>query len=218
MPEQIKRAIAYKLRVGELLRGNQIIDQSQISDLNKRINSRLLYLELGDKKIVRVNLIANVVDKFESQGETKFITITLDDGTGQIKARVFSDNFHKFQNVTQGDTLLIIGFLRSFNQELYILPEIVRKQEPKYLLIRKLEIEKSIPKPLTHQEKQKIKVFRDEILELIKNSEKNQGIDKEEIIMKFKDAKPEIINQEIIKLIEDGVIYEPSPGMVRYLG
>ena len=218
MSEQIKRAIAYKLRVGDLSKGNQIIDQSKTSDLNKRVNSRLLYLELGDKKIVRVNLIANVVDKFESQGETKFITITLDDGTGQIKARVFSDNFHKFQNVTQGDTLLIIGFLRSFNQELYILPEIVRKQEPKYLLIRKLEIEKSIPKPLTHQEKQKIKVFRDEILELIKNSEKDQGIDKGDIIMKFKDAKPEIISQEIIKLIEDGVIYEPSPGMVRYLG
>ena len=218
MSEQIKRAIAYKLRVGDLSKGNQIIDQSKTSDLNKRVNSRLLYLELGDKKIVRVNLIANVVDKFESQGETKFITITLDDGTGQIKARVFSDNFHKFQNVTQGDTLLIIGFLRSFNQELYILPEIVRKQEPKYLLIRKLEIEKSIPKPLTHQEKQKIKVFRDEILELIKNSEKDQGIDKGDIIMKFKDTKPEIISQEIIKLIEDGVIYEPSPGMVRYLG
>ncbi len=218
MSEQIKRAIAYKLRVGDLSKGNQIIDQSKTSDLNKRVNSRLLYLELGDKKIVRVNLIANVVDKFESQGETKFITITLDDGTGQIKARVFSDNFHKFQNVTQGDTILIIGFLRSFNQELYILPEIVRKQEPKYLLIRKLEIEKSIPKPLTNQEKQKIKVFRDEILELIKNSEKDQGIDKEDIIMKFKDTKPEIISQEIIKLIEDGVIYEPSPGMVRYLG
>ena len=218
MPEQIKRATAYKLRVGELLRGNKIIDQSQISDLNRSVNSRLLYLEFGDKKIIRVNLIANVVDKFESQGETKFITITLDDGTGQIKARVFSDNFHKFQNVTQGDTILIIGFLRSFNQELYILPEIVRKQEPKYLLIRKLEIEKSIPKPLTNQEKQKIKVFRDEILEIIKTSEKNQGIDKEEIIMKFKDAKPEIISQEIIKLIEDGVIYEPSPGRVRYLG
>ena len=218
MSEQIKRAIAYKLRVGDLSKGNQIIDQSKTSDLNKRVNSRLLYLELGDKKIVRVNLIANVVDKFESQGETKFITITLDDGTGQIKARVFSDNFHKFQNVTQGDTLLIIGFLRSFNQELYILPEIVRKQEPKYLLIRKLEIEKSIPKPLTHQEKQKIKVFRDEILELIKNSEKDQGIDKGDIIMKFKDTKPEIISQEIIKLIEDGVIYEPSPGRVRYLG
>lgn len=218
MPEQVKRAIAYKLRIGELLRGNQIIDQSQISDLDKSVKSRLLYLELGDKKIIRVNLIANVVDKFESQGETKFITITLDDGTGQIRARVFGDNLPKFQNVIQGDTLLIIGFLRSFNQELYILPEIVRKQEPRYLLIRKLEIEKSIPKPLTYQEKQKIKSFRDELLEIIKASEKNQGIDKEEIIIKFKNAKPEIISQEIIKLIEDGVIYEPRPGRVRYLG
>ena len=36
--------------------------------------------------------------------------------------------------------------------------------------------------------------------------------------MKFKDSKPEIISQEIKKLLEEGIIYEPKPGRVRYLG
>ena len=36
--------------------------------------------------------------------------------------------------------------------------------------------------------------------------------------MKFSDAKPDIISQEIQKLLEDGIIYEPKPGTVRYLG
>jgi len=218
MPE-FKRETAYKLRVGDLLRGNQIFDQSQSkSGTLENVNPRLLHIELGNKKLVRVNIIANVIDKFESQGETKFATITLDDGSGQIRARFFGEDVKKFQDLVQGDTLLIIGFLRSFNQELYILPEIVRKFDPKYLLVRKLEIEKETPTPLTPKQKQEVKAFRDEIIDLIKSSENNEGIDKDEIIMKFKDTNPKIISQEIQKLLEEGIIYEPKPGRVRYLG
>ena len=218
MPEFKKRETAHKLRIGELLRGNQIFDQTQNSDLTQVTNPRLLHVELGDRKIIRLNVIANVIEKFESQGDTKFATITLDDGSGQLKARVFGEDLHKFQGIVEGDTILLIGLARSFNQELYILPEVVRKQDPKYLLIRKLEIDKSSPNPLTKDQKKEIKAYRDEIIDLIKSSEENQGIDKDKIIMKFSDAKPDIISQEIQKLLEDGIIYEPKPGTVRYLG
>ena len=217
-PEFKKRETAHKLRIGELLRGNQIFDQTQNSDLTQVTNPRLLHVELGDRKIIRLNVIANVIEKFESQGDTKFATITLDDGSGQLKARVFGEDLHKFQGIVEGDTILLIGLARSFNQELYILPEVVRKQDPKYLLIRKLEIDKSSPNPLTKDQKKEIKAYRDEIIDLIKSSEENQGIDKDKIIMKFSDAKPDIISQEIQKLLEDGIIYEPKPGTVRYLG
>jgi RPA family protein len=159
-----------------------------------------------------------VIDKFESTGETKFATITVDDGSGQIRARVFSDDLHKFENIVQGDTLTIIGLIRSYNQELYILPEIVKKQDPKYLLIRKLELEKETPKLPTTEEKKEIKSHRDDIIDLVKSSEDNEGIEKEEIILKFTNAKPDVLSQEIQKLLEEGIIYEPKPGRVRYLG
>jgi RPA family protein len=217
-PEIRKRETAHKLRIGDILRGNQIFDQSQNSDLTQVTNPRLLHLELGDKKIIRLNIIANVIEKFESQGDTKFATITLDDGSGQLKARVFGEDLYKFQDIVEGDTILLIGFARSFNQELYILPEVVRKQDPKYLLIRKLEIDKSSPKSLTTEERQEIKAYREDVIDLIKGAEDNQGIDKDKIIMNFKDTKPEIISQEIQKLLEEGIIYEPKPGTVRYLG
>ena len=211
MPAITKRETAYKLRIGDILRANQIFEELE------GLNKRLKFVELGDKKIVRINLIANVVDKYESETENKFASITLDDGSGQIRARVFGEDIEKFREIIQGDTLVIIGLLRSYNMELYILPEIIKKQDPKYLLIRKLEIEKSFPKPLSQEQKQEIRILRDEIIEMIKISEKYEGIDKEEIIMKIK-AQPEIINQEIKKLLEDGVIYEPRPSRVRYLG
>ena len=207
-----KRETAHKLRIGDILKANQIFEESEA------LNKRLQFVELGDKKILRINIIANVIDKFESDGEKRFATITLDDGSGQIRARLFGEDIAKFKNATQGDTLIVIGLLRSYNQELYILPELIKKADPKYLLVRKLEIEKSFPKPLTKEDKTKVRALRDEIIDKIKTAETNEGIDKDEIIMSLKDSQPQTITQEIQKLLEEGIIYEPRPGRVRYLG
>jgi len=213
MPEQFKRETAHKLRIGDLLKAKIILDES-----GENPNPRLQFVELGDKKILKVNIIANVIDKFESEGERRFASITLDDGSGQIRARLFGEEIQKFQDLMQGDTIIIIGVLKSFNEELYVLPNIIKKTDPKYLLVRKLEIEKSFPKPLTQEQKQEVKALRDEVIEMIKEAESNEGIDKEEIIIKLKNSRPELITQEIQKLLEEGVIYEPRPGRVRYLG
>ena len=88
MPDaQFKRNIAYKLRIGNILIGKPIMDSERFS-----------FLELGDKKIVRVNVVGNIVDKYESEGENRYLLFTLDDGSGQIKARVFGgDNVEKFK-------------------------------------------------------------------------------------------------------------------------
>jgi RPA family protein len=211
MPEITKRETAHKLRINDLFRGKQIFEE------NESLNKRLRYIELGNKRIVRVNIVANVIDRYESEGERRFANITLDDGSGQIRARVFGEDVEKFKDIIQGDTLILIGLIRSFNQELYILPEILKKQDPKYLLVRKLEIEKSQPKQPTPEQKQQVKALRDEIIDKIKSAEENEGIDKEQIIMDLKDS-PELIHQEIQKLLEEGIIYEPRPGRVRYLG
>ncbi|MBS3078689.1 OB-fold nucleic acid binding domain-containing protein [Candidatus Pacearchaeota archaeon] len=212
MPEVKKRETAHKQRIVDLQRGNQIFETVEG-------NQRFKFLELGNKQLIRINLIANVIDKYVSDGERRFASITVDDGSGQIRARVFGEDFHKFDNLSQGDTIVIIGFLKSFNNELYILPEIIRKMDTKYLLIRKLEIEKSFQSFQQSQpKKQEIKVLRDEVIHLIKTAEEKEGIDKEEIILSLKTAEPQIISQEIQKLLDEGIIYEPRPGRVRYLG
>ena len=211
MPELKKRETAYKLRINDLLRGNQIFEETDSP------NKRLKFVELGDKNIIRINIIANVIDKYESEGERRFASITLDDGSGQIRVRVFGEDMNKFTDISHGDTLLIIGVLRFFNNEIYVLPELIKKQDPRYLLVRKLEIEKSYSSNNYQPKKQEIKVLRDEVITMIKESEAREGIDKEELIMKIK-AQPELISQEIQKLLEEGIAYEPRPGRVRYLG
>lgn len=204
--QQFKRNIAFKLRIGDILMGKPVFDEERFS-----------FLELGDKKIVRINVIGNIVEKFDSEGEKRFSVLTLDDGSGQIKLRVFADDVEKFKNITQGQTILVIGLLRHFNNEIYINPEIMREQDTKYLLIRKLETEKNKiqAEPIARDQ---IIAVKDKILGAIKSAEDDGGIEIEKIIMSLKDISPVIINQEIQKFLEEGIVFEPRPGKVRYLG
>jgi RPA family protein len=201
--QTFKRNIAFKARIGDVLSGKPVIE-----------NEKLKFLESQGKQIVRVNIIANVIDKYIQDGEKKFGSITIDDASGQIKLKVFGDDIEKFNELNQGDTVLVVGLLRSWNNEVYITPEIIKKKEPAFLLIRKLEIEKEQVKT---PNKEQLTAAKDKILEMIKEAEKDGGINIDKIIMELKES-PEIINQEIKKLLEDGTAYEPRPGKIRYLG
>lgn len=234
MAEFRKRETAYKLRIGDILSGTPIVEdipQEVAPNPNETISSqnttkeRFRFLELGDKKIIRVNVIANIVDKYESAGEKRYSTITIDDATGQIRAKAFGDGVDMIKELTHGDTIIIIGVLRSYGGEVYISPEIVKKADPRYLLVRKLEIEGKSAKQAVSKESAtdvsgsaKVLTTREQIIEIIKSEPNSSGVSTEEIILKIKSASPEIINSEIIRLIEDGMIYEPRPSRVRWLG
>ena len=208
MAEQFKRNIAYKFRIGDLLVAKPIME-----------GEKFKFLEFGDKNVVRVNLIGNIVDRYDSQGEKTYTFFTLDDGSGQMPLKVFGDDAVKFKDVSQGMTVVVIGVMRYWNNQLYVTPEIIKEKDPKYLLIRKLEVEKdrneSSPVPV---EKEQITAIKDKILDMIKNAEAEGGIEVDGLITGLRDASPQVINQEIQKLLEEGIIFEPRPGKVRYLG
>lgn len=207
MEQQFKRNIAFKYKISDLQLGKPVFD-----------NERFSFLELGNKKIVRVNIAGNIVDRFESPGESRYVFFTLDDGSGQIKLKAFGEDSQKFKGITQGLTVVVIGTLRNFNNETYISPEIIKEQDPKYLMLRKLELEKNSPKVETPIEKKEIVAIKDKILDKIKAGEEKGGIEVEAIILELKEASPEIINQEIKKMLEEGIVFEPRPGKIRYLG
>ena len=204
---QYKRNVAYKLRIGDILLGKPVME-----------NERFAYLDLNGKKIIRVNVIGNIIDKYESNGERKYIFFTLDDGSGQIKLKCFGDDAGKFANVSQGQTVSVIGVMRNFNNETYISPEIIKEQDTKYLLIRKLELEKEKSKNTQPLGKEQIVAVKDKILDLIKNSEKDGGIEMDKIIMDLREVSPDVINSEIKRLLEEGIVFEPRPGKIRWLG
>lgn len=197
-----KRNVAFKLRIGDVLKGKPMTDEG-----------KFLFLELGDKKISRINILANCVDKFVQEGEKKYATLTVDDASGQIRLKAFGDDVAVLKDIMQGDTLQIIGNVREWNGELYMIPEIVKKVDPRWLLVRKLEIQNS-RKDLPISASSPVK---DIIMQKIKNAETEGGIDIDTMIMDV-EASPDVINNEIKKLLEEGLIYEPRPGRLRYLG
>ena len=201
--KSFKRHIAYKVRIGQILAGNPFFE-----------DIKLKHMEIEGKNVSRINLIANVVDKFLQEGEKKYGTLTLDDATGQIAVKFFGEDVNRLEEVQQGDTLLVIGLLRSWKDQTYITPEIIKKKEPEYLLIRKLEIDAE-QKPLLSTEK--VAALKDNILTMVKESEEQGGVDIEQLILKLKES-PANINKEIRRLLEDGLVYEPRPGKLRYLG
>jgi len=205
--QQFKRNIAFKQKVGDLLMGKPILEAEKFR-----------FLELGDKKIVRVNVIGNIVDKYESTGDKTYVFLKLDDGSGQISLKIFGDDVQKWKGLTQGQTVVVIGVLRYFNSETYISPEVIKEMDPKYLLVRKLEMEKETAKKADPVDRETIVAVKDKILATIKNSEDDGGIEMDQIILNLRDITPEIIKQEVHKFIEEGIVFEPRPGKVRYLG
>jgi hypothetical protein len=199
-----KRNIAYKMRIGDILKGVPMMDEG-----------KFLFLELGDKKVVRVNILANCVDKFIQEGEKQFASLTIDDASGQLKLKAFGEDIEPLKEIMQGDTLQIIGNMREWNGELYIIPEVAKKVDPRWLLVRKLEIQNS-RKDLPDSDGGDSSL-KDRIIEKIKAAEPEGGIDIDTIIMDI-ESSPDAINEEVKKLLEEGLIYEPRPGRLRYLG
>ncbi|MAG07748.1 hypothetical protein CMI46_02940 [Candidatus Pacearchaeota archaeon] len=202
MPEgDFKRQTAYRIKVGDVFKGRPIFDGERFS-----------FLELGDRKIARINVVANVVERYLSD-EKNYMSLTIDDASGQVRIKVFGEDIARFEEIGQGDTVNVIGLLRSYNNEIYINPEIIKKKDPRYLLVRKLEFEKAAPKPVDNE---KVIAVADVILKKIKEAEPD-GVGVDKIIEDLKESA-DLINQEVKKALEQGIIYEPRPGMLRYLG
>jgi len=199
-----KRTVAYKLRIGDILKGIPMMDEG-----------KFLFLELGDKKVVRVNLLANCVDKFVQEGEKSFASLTVDDASGQLKLKVFGEDIDRVKEIMQGDTLQVIGNIREWNGEIYMIPEIVKKVDARWLLVRKLEIQDAM-KDLPEGDKGSSDL-KNQILEKIKGAEEEGGIDRDVLVIDINVA-PDGIENEVKKLLEEGLIYEPRPGRLRYLG
>jgi RPA family protein len=101
--------------------------------------------ELG-QKISRANLVGTIVDKFMSE-DGNYSSVTLDDDSDSIRIKAFKDDSKIFDNMEIGDLVMVIGKVREYAGENYIIPEIVKKiANPNYESLHKLEILKQFLK------------------------------------------------------------------------
>lgn len=105
------------------------------------------YLEVKGTKISRLNVIGTVVETFYNE-EKLYASITLDDGTSTIRLKSWKEDSSMLKDFKKGDTILVIGKLREYQDEVYITPEIVKiLNDPNWELLRKVELLKTQGKP-----------------------------------------------------------------------
>jgi RPA family protein len=182
--KDFSRQTAVKMTIGSLLSLNYV--EQKDNEPN--------YLESSSgEKIYRLNLMGVVLDVEKVGAITNFL---VDDGSGKIILRFFEEN-KQISLLSIGDSILIIGKLRRYNQDKYVSPEIIKKVDPSWLKLRALEF------PVTEKSKQPEEKPLDENFseELVKNKE----IIKDNLEVKTEEEVLEIplIPEEESEIIEE---------------
>jgi len=215
---QAKRQTANKIWVSNLLKGESYKEEGEYG-----IN----YILVNNTKISRVNLIGTLVDIYKNE-LGNYISILLDDGSGAIKCRNWNEDLKMYEGVGIGSIVLVVGKVKEKNEEIYVVPEIVRLMDPIWLKIRNLELKKlyGVPEKSEYSSKKEEDSefaneeassgnHRQKILNLIEES--GEGITYDQLISKSDLSEGEV-NKVVGDLIKEGEIYEPKSGVLRILG
>ncbi|MBI2541130.1 hypothetical protein HYV80_00270 [Candidatus Woesearchaeota archaeon] len=205
MPEleqkQFQRQVAHKTLISSVLSGNFAKDDASAG-----------YIRINDTVISRVNIMANLVYKSEDWHSGAII----DDGSGKISLRNF-ENSSIFAKVEIGDVVLVIGKVREFNSEVYIMPEIIRKiDDIAWFNARKLELKGAAIISEANAAESNIAegACNKDVYEMIKKLDSGDGVDIGEVIGSCQNKDAEAI---IGKLLENGDIFEVKPGKIKVL-
>jgi RPA family protein len=211
--KDFSRQTAVKITIGKLL-SCKYVEQN---------DNEPNYLELpSGEKLYRLNLMAIVLDKERVGAITNLL---VDDGTGKVVLRSFEEN-KNIEKLTVGDSVLIIGKLRKYNQEKYVSPEIIKKVSSGWLKLRSLEFDdikedkinvvETLKEDVLEKKKMLEKGFSEE---LIKNKEKIENINVvednilDEVVDQEKIESPLLPVEKLIQMIKkmdsgDGVMIE----------
>lgn len=216
----IERQVAYRTWISNLYTGIYFAGGGEFEPN---------YLLIGDKKVSRVNIIVIVSEKYVGE---KFVSITLDDGSGCVQARAFKDDIGILMPIEMGDLVLFVGKPRVYQEELYLLPEIVSKLDnPNWELLRKAELLKHEGRPKVVV-KQAQEAENEEAAQLVTiggperevankaleviGQHSEFGISVEMIAEKI-DKNLEETEAVVSGLLKEGAIYQDKPGHYKII-
>ncbi len=228
----IQRKPAFKVWISDLHSGELLQEPGEFG---------MHYLTLEGNNVSRVNLIGNVVDVFVSP-EKNFSSVAVDDGSGTVNVRAFKEDSAMLEGLKIGDMVTVIGRVREYNNDRYILPEIVKIiSDPNWELVRKLELLKEHGLPKQQEFKQVVEVkaennlvaesiggnvvveevgnvtssVRGKILSLIEKADEN-GADHSFILSSLGLPEDEV-NKLLKELLSEGEIYQNRPGKYKVI-
>src|SRR3989344_8537097 len=205
----ISRNIAYRLWISDINNSNYVKSLGEFEPN---------YIEFNNKRVSRVNIIAVVISKYETEN---YSSLTLDDRSSQISAKSWNENKKIMEKANIGDVILLIGRIRqnSISSQLYIHPEIIRKVDEKWMLIRKNELEAEYGKlnelyEAKGQNEERMVIeeikfsgrsLRNQILNIIDSSNSEEGVSKQELLQKTGST---LVFDAVEELLKEGEIFE----------
>lgn len=234
METQPKRQTAYKVWISDLI-NHEFIKQQGEWDPN--------YVQLGNKRISRVNVIATVIDKTKTD-DNSYTSLIIDDGSESISVKAWRDDINLIDNIEIGSAILLIGRVREYNNQIYLTPEIVRPiTNLNWVELRKKELMKEYGTPTKFEkvaddnikpsnqeefisesliteedviEESNTESDRQKLLSKIDKMNSDNGINTEDIISDsgLDENKARSIIQELLK---EGEIFEIAPGKVKII-
>lgn len=209
MAEQFQeRQVAVKLRIKEIKEGDYVTEEGW--------KPNYLLTKRGIK-VSRANLMGVVLDKEENGS---MVNLVLDDGSGKIMVRSFEE-IKGLKSIGVGESVLVVGKLRAYNEEKYVAPEIIKKVNKTWLKVRGLELEENClsgdPEVPAEEEspveEEEFMVAKNtEIIEVIKELDKGEGALIEEVVEKIEKGE-----EMVEKMLEKGEIFQNLPGRVKVL-
>jgi len=129
----VERQNSKNVRVSDLLSGTFLQGDRETMRPNTIVTP------LGEQ-VGRARMVGTVVEKFQSD-DGRFASITIDDGTGAIRARVFENDLKMISGFESGDLVSVVGKVKSFRDETYVAPDFVRKlDDPNGETLFRLEV------------------------------------------------------------------------------
>ncbi len=208
----IQRQTAKKVKVLEITKGQWLKGEGPMDPSFVKTPS--------GEMVSRARIMASIVGKFVAD-DGMFASVTLDDSTDTIRAKTFK-TVKPLDKVEVGDRVDLIGKVREWNDELYVIPEaVVKVADPNMELLRRAEIVARLgsPKPAGGKEDAKAGEKKDDkeglrkkVLEFIESGKDGVGFTD---VMQNVKAPEEELESVINELLSEGICYEPTPGKIR---
>lgn len=201
---QIKRETAIICTIKDILTGSFVKTEGLTPS----------YFSTDRGNISRANIIGVIVNR-DADG------LVVDDGSGRILLRSFDQ--HPGVNEEEiGTLVMIIGRPRVFNEQKYIVPEIIKKIDPKWAEFRKAYLEINHTDPIVFKKEVRIPVKEEgpavnpyqKIIEFIKDLDTGSGADVNDVMKRSGIPSAEEL---IRRLIEEGEVFEIKPGKLKLL-
>jgi hypothetical protein len=198
---------------------------------SRSIAQKLFIKELHDheRKVSRVRILGTVVAKFVSDTGS-FGSLTLDDGSDTIQARVFREDMERIEVIRPGDIVDLIGRVKEYNGENYVsLESAVRIDDPNWELVRKLELYlrpeggEVLPPVMSPEEGSTAPVVEEEsvsedkglmVLTLLEDLDEGDGVGYSDLLGRCSFSEKEL--EDVLgDLMGKGDIYEPKIGRFK---